>query len=155
MILRDAGYTAEEISQDIHRVADNDINRIRRNFHNFGNDLLCNIDVRLRKIQSGLSFFSGNTGCQNHNFRTGGIGIAARVDFNGRAKTEALANIERFAQAFFLIHIDHHDFCCNAVYRQRICDCGTNVAGADYSHFVAHSYSPFIISLSVLYFRLP
>ena len=56
-LLRDAGGLVKDIGQHVHRVGDDDIQRLRRGLGDFGGDVPDDAGVGLNQLQPGLSWF--------------------------------------------------------------------------------------------------
>ena len=62
VVVGKTGHLVECVGQNVHRVADDDINGIGRIFGDFGDDGLCDVHIGLSQLQSGLTGLPGNTG---------------------------------------------------------------------------------------------
>ena len=80
MVCRKSGLLEKHICQDVNRIADDDINRIRRIFCYLRQNGFCDVDVGLRKLKTGLSGLAGNAGSQNNDIGTCRIAVIARID---------------------------------------------------------------------------
>ena len=60
LILRQSGDPGKYIGQNVHRVADDDVDGVRRRLHDLGRDLLDDVHVGLGQFNSGLSGLAGD-----------------------------------------------------------------------------------------------
>lgn len=115
----------------IDGIRNDDVDRRRSVLDDFGDDALRDVDVRLRQIQPRLSRFPCDARCQNDDIGIFCIGVCPCIDGYGIAERRTLTDVERFAQGFLRVDIDHHDFRSYAFYGERIRDRRADLTGPD------------------------
>lgn len=79
LLLGKSGMLAEGIGQDIDRIADDNINGIGSSRGNLRNDALCDVNIRLSKIKTGLTGTSCDTGGNDNDIRASCVGIITGI----------------------------------------------------------------------------
>ena len=143
VLSRDAGNFVEHISHHIHRIGHDDINGIGGILHNVGRNLLQNIDVGLRQLQTRLAGLPRHTGGDNHDGGANRILVMAWPDDCGRGKSRALVDIHCLAKGFLLVNINQKDLRCNVHSHQVVCNGRTDAACAHNGDFCTHDICSF------------
>lgn len=146
LTLRQAGDLCEHIGQHVDRVGDDDIDRIRRSLDDLRRDVLDDIDVGLRQIQTALTGLSRHTGGDDHNVRALGVLIVAGTHDRRRTERRALINIQCLAECLLLVDIDQQDLRCDSLDHQIVGNGRADAARANNSDFAHEDYHPFKIA---------
>lgn len=143
---RQVGGLQNRIGDDIHRVADHHIHRIRREPGDLRHDRFNDIYIRLRQVNARLAGFAGHTDSDDDNVGIDRVFVSAGMDIDRRAERGSLENVGRLAFGFFIVDVDEYDFRRHAVYCQGVGDGGTHVARTENGDFFAfaHMQVPFV-----------
>ena len=144
MIFGHAGDLMEHIGQHVDRVGHDDIERVRRDRDDLGRDVLHDIDVDLRQLQTGLTGLARHAGRDDDDVGIGGSGIVAGTDDGRRAVRHALIDVQRLAERLRPVDVDQNDLRCDPLDHQVIRDGCPHIASADNSD-LTHCDTPLFI----------
>ena len=143
LILGQAGDLMEHISQNIHRVTDDDILGIGSHRNDALGHILDDVYIGLCQVQAGHAGLSGNTAGDNHNVGAHCILIVTGADNRGRMEGSALVNIQCFAFRLLLVDIYQQDLRGNALNHQIVCNRCANAACTNNRNLTHTFKSPF------------
>ena len=126
----------ESVSQDIDRIADDYVNRIRSIFCDLRNDRLGDVDIRLSKFKPRLPRFTRHARSHDHDIGILRVAVTARVYRTGRTKRRSLPDVKSLAESFFIVDVDHNDLGRNAHNGESISDSRADAARTDNGYFV-------------------
>ena len=153
LMLRKTGNLMEYVGQHVYGVGDKNINRLRRDAHNLRGNILEDVDVHLRQLESGLTRLPRKTGGDNHDIRVRCCLIVARADDGRRAEWRPLIDVQRLAERLLLVDVDQHDFRSGALNHQIVRNGCANAACTNHSNLTHNRTHPFLIVLFVpIYF---
>ena len=141
MALGNIRKLVECISQNVNGVADYYVYGIGRVFCNLRDDALCDVYIRLCKLESCLTGLSCNAGCGDNDVGISRIAIVARVNGAGIAERRALTDIKSLSERLLAVDIDHNDFRGKPHDCKRIGNGGTYASGSDDGNFVHDFFS--------------
>ena len=135
LVLRQLRIAAEDVGQDVDRVRDDDIGRVRCEGRDLRDDRLHDVDVRLREVEAGLPGLARDAGGEDDDIGIAGVPVRPGVDGDGRAERRALPDVERFAEGLLAVDVDHDDLGGQPLHGQRVRDGGTDRSGSDDGDF--------------------
>ena len=113
LILRQSGNLCEYISHDINRIAYDQIKGIWSCLYDLRCDRFEDIYICLCKFKSCLSWFTGNTGCDDNDVRIPSIFVVSGNDRDRISEAGSLDNIQNFTFCFLFVDIDQNNFRCD------------------------------------------
>ena len=139
LILRKTGNLGKYVGHDVYRIAYDDVLGIWSFFYNLRSDALQDVDICLSKLNSCLSRFTGNSGCDDYD--VGIFGVCVISCYQGYRTSEAgsLLNVHDFAFDLFLVDVDQNDFGSDFIMCQCVGDCGADASSSDNGNFAAHN----------------
>ena len=109
LILRQTGNFSKYISHDIYRIAYDYVKSIRSCFYDLRRDTFQDIDICLGQLNSGLTWFTCNTGGDDYDIGIFCIFILTGNDGNGITEAGSLLNIHHFAFHFVFVDINQYN----------------------------------------------
>ena len=138
LILRKTGNLGKYIGHNVYRVAYNNILCVRSFFYDLRSDALQNIYVCLSKLNSGLSRFAGDSGCDDHNVGIFGICVISGYQRYRASEAGSLLNVHNLAFYLFLVDVDQNNLGSDLIVCQCVSDSGANASSSDNGNFAAH-----------------
>ena len=115
LVGRQAGQLHGHVGDDIHRVRDEHINRVRGDLHHVRDDGLHDVDGRACKIEAGLArLLASARGDDDHVGVTADLNIVGTVDGDGRIEAGAVLHVEHLGLDTLLGDVLENDFARNA-----------------------------------------
>ena len=108
----------------------------------FGRDVLHNVDIGLRKINSALTGLAADTGGDDHDVGVRCVGVITGNDGDRLTEAGSLNDVHDLALYLLLVDIDHYDLGSNVPQRQCVGDGRSHIAGSNNSYFSAHEKTP-------------
>ena len=96
-VLRVAAQTHRRIGQHIHRIADDQQDRVPVHRGDFWHDIPEDADVFLRQIQPGLSGLLAGAGGDDDDGGIRKIGVIPRIDLHGTGEGQPVADVQSLA----------------------------------------------------------
>ena len=143
LILRQAGDLVEHISQNVHRVTDDDILGLGGNRYDALGHFLNDVYIGLSQVQAGHAGLSSNTAGNDHDIGTSCIRIVTCTDNRRRMEGSSLVNIQCFAFRLLLVDIYQQDLRGNALNHQIVCNRCANAACTNNRNLTHTFKSPF------------
>ena len=134
-----AGDLAEHVGQDVHRVADQDVDGVGSMADDVGGDALEDVDVGLGQIDAALAGLPGDAGGDDDHVGAFRVAVTAGVDLGLGGEGGGLPDVHGLAQSLLGVDVDEDDLRGNAVDRQGVGDGGANASCADDGDFVCHN----------------
>ena len=129
----DANKTHKEhVGDDVHRIADDNVQRVRCGLCNVRCNAFDDVDIRLRQFKARLTGFSGHAGRNDDDVGVLCILVISRFNGNRVAEASALNDIHHFALCLLLVDVDQDNLRCDVFIGKRICNGCAYATGTNY-----------------------
>ncbi len=141
MALRQARGFQDRVGDDVDRIADDDVNRVRRVFYGLRHDALNDVDVSLGKIDPRLAGFARAAERDDDDIGTFDVGIIAGVNVDRRADGRALDDVHRLARRLVFIDIHQNNFGGKSLQGDGVGDRRPDISGTKDADLVCFSHT--------------
>lgn len=138
LVFRDAGDFHEHVGDDVHRIADDDVQRVRCGLCDVRCNAFDDVDIRLRQFKARLTGFSGHAGRNDDDVGVLCILVISRFNGNRVAEAGTLNDIHHFALCLLLVDVDQDNLRCDVFVGKRICNGCTYATGTNHGDFAFH-----------------